>query len=49
MGDELVKIDVEIPLRLNDEQRKAIEQFARASGEDISKSGFGDKIKRAFK
>lgn len=49
MGDELVKIDVEIPARLNDEQRKAIEQFARASGEDLGKSGLGDKIKRAFK
>ncbi|MFH1198908.1 MAG: molecular chaperone DnaJ [Candidatus Omnitrophota bacterium] len=41
MGDELVKIDVEIPLRLNDEQRRAIEQFAKASGEGLKQKNRG--------
>jgi len=48
-GDELVKVNVEIPGRLNTQQRKAVEDFARASGEDIENNGFTDKIKRAFK
>ncbi|MBN1913333.1 MAG: molecular chaperone DnaJ [Candidatus Omnitrophica bacterium] len=48
-GDELVRVNVEIPSRLNSEQRRLIEEFARASGEDVNKEGFTDKIKRAFK
>ena len=48
-GDELVKVNVEIPSRLNAQQRKAIEDFARASGEDIENGSFADKIKKAFK
>jgi len=49
MGDELVKVDVEIPARLSPEQRRLIEEFARASGEDIDKESFTDKIKRTFR
>lgn len=49
IGDELVKVDVEIPVRLNPEQRRLIEEFARASGEDINKESFTDKIKRTFR
>ncbi len=48
-GDELVKVNVEIPSRLNAQQRAAIEEFAKASGEEIANNGFTDKIKRAFK
>ncbi|MDP3803987.1 MAG: DnaJ C-terminal domain-containing protein, partial [Candidatus Omnitrophota bacterium] len=48
-GDELVKVDVEIPVRLNSAQRKLIEEFAKASGEDIDKESITDKIKKAFK
>ena len=48
-GDELVRVNVEIPVRLGSEQRKLIEEFARISGEEINKEGFGDKIKKAFK
>lgn len=48
-GDELVKVNVEIPSRLNAGQRKAIEDFARASGEDIESGSFTEKIKKVFK
>jgi molecular chaperone DnaJ len=49
IGDELVKVEVEIPRRLSAEQRRLIEEYAAASGENINKESFGDKIKRAFK
>lgn len=48
IGDELVKVDVMIPERLSPEQRKLIEEFARLSGEEVSKPGFAEKIKKAF-
>ena len=49
IGDELVRVNVDIPARLTPEQRKLIEEFARLSGEDIAKESFTDKIKRTFK
>jgi molecular chaperone DnaJ len=49
VGDELVRINVEIPQRLTPEQRKLIEEFARVSGDDINKESFSDKIKRTFR
>jgi molecular chaperone DnaJ len=49
LGDELIKVDVEIPTRLNPEQRRLIEEYARASGEDVAKDSFTEKIKKAFK
>jgi molecular chaperone DnaJ len=50
IGDELVKVNVEIPTRLTPEQRRLIEEFARLSGEDVNnKESFSDKIKKAFK
>jgi len=49
VGDELVRVNVEIPTQLNSEQRRIIEEFARASGEEINKESFTDKIKKAFK
>jgi molecular chaperone DnaJ len=48
IGDELVKVNVQIPQRLNAEQRKLIEEFARLSGEDLRES-FTDKVKRSFR
>jgi len=47
-GDELVKVEVEIPQNLNAQQRKLIEEFAKASGEAVDKNSFSDKIKNAF-
>lgn len=49
VGDQLVKVNVAIPTQLTAPQRKIIEDFARASGEDIDKQGFADKIKRTFR
>lgn len=48
-GDELIRVNVEIPTRLSPEQRRLIEEFARLSGEDPGKDSFTDKIKKAFK
>ena len=49
-GDELVRVNVEIPRSLTPQQRKVIEGFGRLSGENINtKESFGDKIKKAFK
>jgi len=48
-GDELVRVNVEIPARLTGEQRRLIEEFARLSGEETGKDSFQDKIKRAFR
>ncbi len=47
-GDELVRVNINIPARLNNEQRRAMEDFARASGELSDKEGFTDRIKKAF-
>ncbi len=49
IGDELVRVNVEIPTHLTSEQRRLIEEFAKASGEDINKESFTDKIKRTFR
>lgn len=49
-GDELVRVDVVIPSNLTAEQRRIIEEFAQATGEDVpSREGFADKLKKAFK
>jgi len=49
IGDELVRVNVEIPTHLTSEQRRLIEEFARLSGEEMNKENFADKIKKAFK
>ncbi len=48
-GDELIRVDVEIPSRLTVEQRRIIEDFARATGEAVDKETFADKIKKTFR
>jgi len=49
IGDELVRVNVQIPTRLSAEQRKLIEEFSRLSGEESNKESFTDKIKRSFR
>jgi len=44
-----VRVIVKIPDRLNGEQRRLIEEFARVSGDDTDKTSFTEKIKKAFK
>ena len=50
-GDQYVKIIVEIPKKMNDEQKKLLLEFAKLNGEDLEKigeKGIFDKIKDAF-
>jgi molecular chaperone DnaJ len=50
-GDQLVRLAVETPRHLSAEQRKLLEEFAKASGEDVNHpmtTGFMDKIKQMF-
>ena len=49
IGDELVKVNVDIPTKLTLEQRKLVEEFARLSGEDGARDSFSDKIKKTFR
>ncbi|MDD5730814.1 MAG: molecular chaperone DnaJ [Candidatus Omnitrophica bacterium] len=50
IGDQLVRVIVEIPRDISSEQRRLIEEFARLSGEDPDiRQSFKDKIKKAFK
>ena len=50
IGDELVKIIVETPAKLNTRQRELLEEFARISGEDVNPMGksFFEKAKNLF-
>ena len=50
-GDQLVRIVVETPRRLTVRQRELLEEFAKASGEDVNHpmaKGFVDKLKEMF-
>ncbi len=51
IGDQLVKVKIEIPVYLTAEQRKLIEDFAKLSGErlDENSGSFTEKIKKVFK
>lgn len=49
IGDELVRVEVQIPTNLTSQQRKLIEEFARISGDDTNKDSFTDKIRKTFR
>ena len=51
MGDQLVRINVQIPTKLNSKQRELLEQYARLSGEAIDTDGSSkifEKVKNLF-
>jgi molecular chaperone DnaJ len=51
IGDELVKVQVEVPTDLNSEQKRLLKEFSRASGENsgpLSRT-FVEKMRRVFK
>ncbi len=50
IGDEVVKIMVEIPKKLSPKQKELLEEYARDSGEEVDagNSGFFDKVKNIF-
>jgi molecular chaperone DnaJ len=39
-GDQLVKIKVDVPTKLNDKQKQLLREFAEISGEKIKSRGF---------
>ncbi len=49
-GDQLVKVRIEVPKKLNREQQEHLEKFAAASNEDVhpENKGFFDKVKELF-
>ena len=50
-GDQLVKVQIDVPTDMTQEEKKALKEYARVSGEDsgpLSRS-FLDKMKRAFR
>ena len=50
IGDELVKVNIEIPTRLTAQQKQLIEEFARLNGENSGpKESFTDKFKKSFR
>ena len=50
IGDEVVKIMVEVPKKMTPKQRELLEEYARTSGEEVDdgNSGFFDKVKNIF-
>ena len=50
IGDEVVKIMVEVPKKITPKQRELLEEYARTSGEEVDdgNSGFFDKVKNIF-
>ncbi len=50
IGDQIVKIRVEIPTELTDQQRSILEEYARVSGETLEpqSSKFFEKVKTLF-
>ena len=50
-GDHRVLVNIQVPHRLTDEQRKLLEQFERTAGDDTYRrdEGFFEKLKSAFR
>lgn len=50
-GEQYVKVMIQVPERLNSEQKKLLEKFAEISDEDIQSPGpsIAEKIKKVFK
>jgi molecular chaperone DnaJ len=49
-GDELVRVNIDIPVKLSSQQRQLMEEFARLSGETPGeKESFTDRMKRPFR
>jgi molecular chaperone DnaJ len=48
-GDVYVRVMVDVPKKLSGEQRRLLEEFARASGEDAAGPSIKEKFKKVFK
>ncbi len=49
-GDQFVEVKLEVPTKLNDDQRRLLQEFADASGEEVhpESRSFFDKVKELF-
>ncbi len=49
-GDQYVKVQVEVPKKLNDRQKAALKEFAELSGDEVheQRKSFFEKVKDAF-
>jgi len=49
-GDQLVRVKVDVPERLSEEQKKLLKEFARTLGEsaDARPKSFFEKVKKTF-
>lgn len=47
-GDQMVRVVIDVPKKLNTRQREALEDFARASGDEPSEGGGGGFFKKLF-
>ena len=48
-GDLYARVMVDVPKKMSAEQRRILEEFAKASGEEVSSGSIKDKIKKVFK
>ena len=48
-GDQLVRVNIEIPEGLTNRERRLIEEFASLRGEDEEKESIVEKIKKTFR
>lgn len=50
-GDQYVKVNIDVPKKLNEKQKALLKEFAELSGDDAheQRKGFFDKMKDAFK
>lgn len=50
-GDQYVKVNIDVPKKLNEKQKSLLREFAELSGDDVheQRKGFFDKMKDAFK
>ncbi len=50
-GDQYVKVNIDVPKKLNEKQKALLKEFAELSGDEVheQRKGFFDKMKDAFK
>lgn len=48
-GDQHIQVRVVVPQKMNDAQRKAVKDYAKATEGDNSNDGFFEKMRKAFK
>jgi molecular chaperone DnaJ len=46
-GDQIVRVYIDVPKSLTQNQRELLEEFARITGDEVNKT-FKDKIKNLF-